>query len=149
MLFFGGARARRERRTLIERIDEFARMAGDPATRDAVAFTGPLRSDEDRAHDTMFGARDGGRSLSFILDTSRARIRWWALYETFGPDGVRTSRAEASFKEGEPACARIRDLLVAARAASAPPRDPVVDPFDPVPDPPSQAASPEASAKGD
>lgn len=151
----------RERAMVDGDLHAFLRVSADPQTRPELAFTGPHRFDEDRAHDTMFSVRHGSRLLSFILDTSRARIRWWALDEWFGPDGKRSARFETTFSEGTNESSIIRCLLVAARLraegaqvtapappetspppetpTAEPPKDPPVDPFEAASEPAAQA----------
>src|SRR5690348_14980173 len=90
----------RERAMTLRELKDFARIAGDPALAGELAFTGPHRDDQDRAHDTMLTARHVHRQLSLILDTSRHRVRWWALVEWFAPSGERSARFEATFIEG-------------------------------------------------
>lgn len=139
------ARARRfrlrGRRMIVGEMADFVRLLGDPRTAREVAFTGPHRCDEDRTHDTMFTARHGHRQLSFILDTSRMRIRWWVLYELYAPDtSERTLRVEADLIDRAIPTASIQALLKAARgeatAAAAPEPDPPlerrIDPFEAV-----------------
>jgi len=141
---------RRERGIVLAEIRSFARGAEDPALRGEMRFSKPLRSD-DREHDTIFTVRHGSHGLSLSLDTSRWRIRWWALAEWFAPDGSRSARFEATFVESAIPTPDIQVLLKAARgdlpaapAAEAPapspspPPDPPVDPFD-GPDPAAQA----------
>lgn len=165
-LILGGialARARRLRRReqgmVLAELRDFARRAEDPALLGELRFTAPLRSDDDRSHDTMFTARRGSHGLAFILDTSRARIRWWVLAEWFASDGSRSARFEATFIASAIPTREIQILLKASRgepvAASAPPPteaavetpieaptqappDAPVDPFD-VPDTTAQA----------
>ena len=148
------ARARRfrlrERRMIVGELKDFARLLEDPLRAGEIAFTAPLRSDQDRAHDTIFTARHGHRLLSLILDTSRMRIRWWVLYELYAPDeagGKRTRRLEATFIESAIPIESIRPLLAAARGdAPRPPAPPEtklevrVDPFEaPASDPSAPA----------
>ena len=161
---------RRETRFVLGELKSLAAIAAEPARLTELAFTGPHRDDQDRVHDTMFTVRHdvAHRRLSFILDTSRWRIRWWVLAETFDAEGKRVLRHEATFTEGAIPTEPIRALLKAARgempeaskesvaetSPQAPPRpehppDPAVDPFETVSDPTAQAPSPTASATGD
>lgn len=143
MLFFSGARRRRERRNVVAAVREAARKLDDPERSGGLRFTKPIRSDEDRAHDTMFTLQDGPCRLSFVLDTRRARLRWWVLFERYAADGrTRIERAEAEFAGTELPGDAIAALLAAARGdrAIAAAKESAVDPFEPVPsDPPSQA----------
>lgn len=131
-------------------VEDFARIALDPLRAAELSFTGPHRDDADRAHDTMFTARHGHRLLSFILDTSRMRIRWWVLYELYAPENAgaaRTLRKEATFIESAIPSDAIRELLKAARGErpappSPPPAEPEkrVDPFEPPESSPTEPA---------
>ena len=140
----------RDRRMILGEMRDFVRTLEDPLRAGEVAFTGPRRDDEDRSYDTMFGVRHGHRLLSFILDTSGMRIRWWTLYELFAPDsGERTLRVETTFVSGAIPVAPIQALLKAAYASAARPAalerpEGRVDPFDPVEPPaaPTEAAVP-------
>jgi hypothetical protein len=138
----------RERRMVEGDLKDFARLAVDAPAE--LAFTGPHRDDDDRAHDTMFTARHGRRRLSLILDTSRWRLRWWVLSEIFAESEERTARFEATFIEDAIPIDAIRTLLKAARgeipaapvAEPAPPlpADPSVDPFESIPSDPAPTA---------
>jgi len=147
---------RRERGMVLGELKRFACLLEEPTTAMHLVFSGPHRFDEDRAHDTMFSARYGSDLLSFILDTSRRRIRWWILFETYAPASAgagRTRRHEATFVEGAIPVEQIRDLLKAARGEtrtpapasevppeSAHPPDAPVDPFEPIPSGPTAEA---------
>ena len=153
----------RDRRMILGEMRALVRLLDEPAADPPIRFTYPHRCDEDRAHDTMFIASRGGTRLSFILDTSRMRIRWWVLYELYAPEesgAKRTLRVEATFIEGAIPIDSIRPLLAAARGDAPPPPaapepkgEDRVDPFEaPSPDPSApavQAPSPIASATGD
>jgi hypothetical protein len=143
-------RRRRDRRMILGEMRHLVRLLDEPTVDPPIRFTRPHRSDEDRAHDTMFIASHGHIRLSFILDTSRMRIRWWVLYEIFAPEAAgsgRTLRVETDFIERAIPTGLIQALLRAARGelpappvetsleAQAPARpDAVVDPFAPVTD---------------
>ncbi|MEK7545792.1 MAG: hypothetical protein AAB554_01800 [Patescibacteria group bacterium] len=106
----------RDRRKILGEMADLVRLLADPVAAREIAFSSPLRSDEDRAHDTMFNVRYGERRLSLILDTSRMRLRWWVLYELHQPKtGVRTLRVEATFVGNAIPVASIQSLLKAAR----------------------------------
>ena len=144
---------KRSRRMLLGELADVARIAADPLRVGEIAFTGPHRCDGDRTHDTMFTARHGHRLLSFILDTSGWRIRWWILFEIFSPEGAgggRSLRLEATFVESAIPHEPIRILLKAARgeiapaaapAPSPPPPDVHVDPFDTLASDPTSPAA--------
>jgi len=152
----------RDRRMILGEMRALVRLLDEPTVDPPIRFTRPLRCDEDRAHDTMFIAIRGAVRLSFILDTSRMRIRWWVLYELFAPEtagAARTLRVETDFIERAIPTAVIQALLKAAygeskasaaAAAPGPVPDPPVDPFETIPtEPTAQAPSPAASATGD
>ena len=147
---------RREEGMVRAELRSFARRAEDPALLGEMRFTAPLRCDEDRAHDTMFTVRHGSHGLSFILDISRARVRWWVLAEWYAPDGTRSARFEATFVEAAIPTGDIQILLKAARGelkpsdsaeavtasetpVAEPPKEPAVDPFEAAPEPAAQA----------
>lgn len=138
---------RREHSMVLAEVRDFARRAEDPAVFRELRFTAPLHFDEDRTHDTMFTVRHGSYALAFILDTSRARIRWWVLAESFASDGSRSTRSETTFVESAIPMQEIQILLKAARgefiaAPVTPPTEttvevstvvapePSIDPFD-------------------
>ena len=144
-MFFFGSRRRREARMVLDEVKAFVRLAAAPAAERPV-FTAPHHDDADPAHRTMFSARHGHRQLSFILDASRRRVRWWILSERFAPTGERVARHEATFVEGAIPTAELQALLKAARGeppadpaegnpaapGDAPPAERQVDPFEPV-----------------
>ena len=144
----------RDRRMILGEMRALVRLLDEPAADPPIRFTYPHRCDEDRAHDTMFIASRGGTRLSFILDTSRMRIRWWVLYEVFAPEtagSARTLRVETDFVERAIPTTVIQALLKAARGEARPtaekpapavPPEPPVDPFES-----AESAPPEPTAQ--
>jgi hypothetical protein len=124
----------RERRMVLAELRDFARRAEDPAQIGEMRFTAPLCFREDRSHETMFTVRHGSRGLAFILDTSRARIRWWVLAEWYAPDGSRSARFEATFIESAIPTRDIQILLKAARGELPAPPPAETTPPPPAPD---------------
>ena len=119
-------RRARDRRLILGEMKALVRLLDEPTVDPPIRFTYPHRCDEDRAHDTMFIACRGGVRLSFILDTSRMRIRWWVLYEVFAPEtagSARTLRVETDFIERAIPTALIQALLRAARGETRPPAE--------------------------
>ena len=113
----------RDRRMILGEMRALVRLLDEPAADPPIRFTAPYRCEEDRAHDTMFRASRGGTRLSFILDTSRMRIRWWVLYEVFAPEtagAARTLRVDTDFVERAIPTALIQALLKAARGEARP-----------------------------